>query len=170
MDNFPTNFGTERRNRPVPSPDLTTTLSSVRDWPLMRSFHSKNDDHWDIDVINQYHSADSVGPVYWSERAHGPDGPDYNDHWINGFTAAKQTIVDDIAYEEAHFRSDVSFPAFFHRLDPQNNDPGDAHPAYLTAVVMTGVPGGIPSLAWRPTSQTCPAAGRPWPGSIQCRF
>ena len=100
---------------------------------MMRSFHSKNDDHWDIDVINEYHSADSVGwgaQLYWSERAHGPDtGPDYNDHWINGFTATKQTIVDDIAYEEEHFRSDVSFPAFFnHRLDPQNNDPGDGTP------------------------------------------
>lgn len=114
--------------------DLETRLSAQRDLPLIRSFHSKNDDGdsnaWDADVVNQYHKADSLGwgaQLYWSERNHGPDtGPDYDDHWINGYTSAEQTIVDDIAYEERVFRSDVSYPAFFnHRLDANNNDPGD---------------------------------------------
>jgi len=117
--------------------DLETRISSARDLPLIRSFHSKNDtgnsNHWDAQVVEQYRVADSLGwgaQLNWSERAHGPDtGPDYNDHWINGNQATQQTIVDDIAYEEEHFRSDVSFPAFFnHRLDPQNNDPGDGTP------------------------------------------
>lgn len=114
--------------------NLETRLSDQRDWPLMRCYHAKNDtggsNEWDDYVVEEYRAADSLGwgtQLFWSERAHGPDtGPDYDDHWINGFTATQQTIVDDIAYEELHFRSDISFPAFFnHRLDPQNNDPGD---------------------------------------------
>lgn len=136
MDNFPTNLKTKSGEaaRFSFTPDLTTTLSDARDWPLIRSFHSRNDNNWDADITNQYLSADSMGwgaQLSWSERAHGPDtGPDYDDHWINGFQATQQTIVDDIAYEEDNFRSDVSFPAFFnHHLDPLNNDPG------------TGVPG-----------------------------
>ncbi len=117
--------------------DLETRLSAHRDLPLIRSFHGKNDDGdsnaWDADVVDQYHKADSLGwgaQLFWSERAHGPDtGPDYDDHWINGFGADEQTIVDDIAYEERVFRSDVSYPAFFnHRLDSRNNDPGDGTP------------------------------------------
>ncbi|MBP6826418.1 MAG: hypothetical protein KA165_07655 [Saprospiraceae bacterium] len=117
--------------------NLETRLSSVRDLPLIRSFHGKNDvvggNSWDEYVVEQYRTADSLGwgmQLNWSERSHGPDtGPDYNDHWINGNGPAQQTIVDDIAYEEDHFRSDVSFPAFFnHRLDPKNNDPGDGTP------------------------------------------
>jgi pimeloyl-ACP methyl ester carboxylesterase len=117
--------------------DLETRLSSTRDLPLIRCFHGKNDvgggNEWDINVVEQYRSTDSLGwgaQLYWSERSHGPDtGPDYNDHWINGNLATQQTVVDDIAYEEKTFRSDVSFPGFFnHRLDPQNNDPGDGTP------------------------------------------
>lgn len=117
--------------------DLETRISAARDLPLLRSFHSKNDtgnsNHWDAEVVRQYQIADSLAwgaQLFWSERAHGPDtGPDYNDHWINGNQATQQTIVDDIAYEEGYFRSDVSFPAFFnHRLDLQNNDPGDGTP------------------------------------------
>ncbi|MBL7826566.1 MAG: T9SS type A sorting domain-containing protein, partial [Saprospiraceae bacterium] len=117
--------------------NLETRLSSERDLPLMRSFHGKNDtggsNEWDAYVVNQYRAADSLGigaQLNWSERSHGPDtGPDYNDHWINGNAYTQQTIVDDIAYEEQFFRSDVSYPAFFnHRLDTKNNDPGDGTP------------------------------------------
>ena len=117
--------------------DLETRLSAFRDLPLFRCFHGKNDDGesnaWDKDVVDQYRKADSLGlgaQLYWSERDHGPDtGPDYDDHWINGFSPSEQTIVDDIAYEETVFHSDVSYPAFFnHRLDARNNDPGDGTP------------------------------------------
>lgn len=117
--------------------DLETRLSAYRDYPLIRSFHSKNDagdsNSWDADVVDQYRKADSLGlgsQLFWSERNHGPDtGPDYNDHWINGNASTEQTIVDDVAYEELVFRSDVSYPGFFnHRLDPRNHDPGDGTP------------------------------------------
>lgn len=117
--------------------DLETRLSAFRDLPVFRCFHGKNDDGegnaWDKDVVDQYRKADSLGlgaHLYWSERDHGPDtGPDYNDHWISGYSPAEQTIVDDIAYEEEVFHSDVSYPAFFnHRLDSRNNDPGDGTP------------------------------------------
>ncbi len=117
--------------------DLETRLSAFRDLPLIRCFHGKNDDGegnaWDKDVVDQYRKADSLGlgaHLYWSERDHGPDtGPEYDDHWINGYSPTEQTIVDDIAYEEEVFHSDVSYPAFFnHRLDSRNNDPGDGTP------------------------------------------
>ncbi|MBK7937604.1 MAG: T9SS type A sorting domain-containing protein [Lewinellaceae bacterium] len=117
--------------------NLEYRLSSQRDLPLLRVFEGKNDTQsgasWDAYVVEQFHTADSLGwgaQLYWSERSHGPDtGPDYNDHWINGNAVTQQTMVDDIAYEEDHFRSDVSFPAFFnHWLDPANNDPGDGTP------------------------------------------
>lgn len=136
---FPSNL-TDYNGNVVPFvqlTDYTTRLSNQRDLPLMRFFHSKNDKNdamltgnsWDAGVVANFRAADSLGNgavLSWSERAHGPDtGPDYNDHWINGNAATQQTVVDDIAYEEAHFRSDISFPAFFnHRLDPDNNDPG----------------------------------------------
>ncbi len=137
--NFPTNLK-DYNGQTVPythAMDMVTRLSNQRDLPLMRFFHGKNDtnggNEWDSIVVAQYREADSLGwgaQLNWSERSHGPDtGPAYNDHWINGNLATQQTIVDDIAYEEIHFRSDVSFPAFFnHRLDSQNNDPGDGTP------------------------------------------
>ncbi|MGB3079522.1 MAG: T9SS type A sorting domain-containing protein, partial [Saprospiraceae bacterium] len=79
--------------------------------------------------VANFRAADSLAfgsQLNWSEREHGPDtGPSHNDHWLNGNLSTQQTVLDDIAYEEEYFRSDVSFPAFFnHRLDPQNNDPG----------------------------------------------
>lgn len=135
---FPTNL-TDYEGNTVPftnAADYYTRHSNQRDLPLMRFYHAKNDNDgtstgnsWDAGVVANFRTADSLGfgaQLNWSERAHGPDtGPDYNDHWINGNSASQQTIVDDIAYEETHFRSDVSFPAFFnHRLDAQNNDPG----------------------------------------------
>lgn len=116
--------------------DLTLRLSSSRDLPLLRSFHGKNDtggsNEWDATVVEQYCMADSLGwgaQLYWSEREHGPEtGPEHNDHWLNGNLPTQQTIVDNVAFEE-NFRSDASFPAFFnHRLDAQNNDPGDGTP------------------------------------------
>ncbi len=114
--------------------DYNTRLSNFRDLPLMRYYHAKNDiggsNEWDKDVVAQFRAADSLGwgaQLSWSERAHGIDtGVDFDDHWTNGNGPTEQTVVDDIAYEEVNFRSDVSFPGFFnHRLDPQNNDPGD---------------------------------------------
>ena len=137
--NFPTNLkGYDGQTVPYThAMDIETRLSNQRDFPLLRFYHGKNDiggsNEWDTDLVGQYRAADSLGwgaQLNWSERAHGPDtGPDYDDHWINGYGATQQTIADDIAYEEDHFRSDVSFPAFFnHRLDSQNNDPGDGTP------------------------------------------
>ncbi|MBL7781386.1 MAG: hypothetical protein JNM22_09235 [Saprospiraceae bacterium] len=137
--NFPTNL-TDYGGNTVPfthASDYYTRLSNQRDLPLMRFYHSKNDKNdealtgnsWDPGVVANFRAADSLAfgaQLNWSERQHGPDtGPAYDDHWLNGNLPTQQTILDDIAYEEEHFRSDVSFPAFFnHRLDPQNNDPG----------------------------------------------
>ncbi|MFZ1678379.1 MAG: T9SS type A sorting domain-containing protein, partial [Saprospiraceae bacterium] len=136
--NFPTNL-TDYNGNTVPfthAMDYTTRLSKKRDLPLMRFYHAKNDNDgmttgnsWDADVVANFRAADSLAfgsQLNWSEREHGPDtGPSNNDHWLNGNLSTQQTVLDDIAYEEEYFRSDVSFPAFFnHRLDPQNNDPG----------------------------------------------
>ncbi|MGB4846612.1 MAG: T9SS type A sorting domain-containing protein [Saprospiraceae bacterium] len=136
--NFPTNL-TDYNGNTVPfthAIDYTTRLSKKRDLPLMRFYHAKNDNDgmttgnsWDADVVANFRAADSLAfgsQLNWSEREHGPDtGPSNNDHWLNGNLSTQQTVLDDIAYEEEYFRSDVSFPAFFnHRLDPQNNDPG----------------------------------------------
>ncbi|MFQ5447370.1 MAG: hypothetical protein ACE5FF_10570 [Saprospiraceae bacterium] len=138
-DNFPTNL-VARGGQTVhvqSISNLTDRLSWQRDLPLIRSFHGKNDLNnamqWDEYVVQQYRAADSLGwgsQLFWSERAHGIDtGDDYNDHWTHGENPDEQTVVDDVAYEEAHFRSDESFPAFFnHRLDPANNDPANNDP------------------------------------------
>lgn len=113
--------------------NLLDNCSSSRDLPLIRNYHSKNDDngimHWSPYVVENFRKADSLGigvQTMWSERAHGVDtGPDYNDHWVSGLNANQQTEVDDVAFAESRYRSNLSFPAFFnHRLDPQNNDPG----------------------------------------------
>lgn len=137
--NFPTNLkGYDGNYVPFPqAPDYVTRLSNQRDLPVMRFYHGKNDKNdealtgnsWDPGVVANFRAADSLAygaQLNWSERQHGPDtGPDYDDHWLNGNLPTQQTVLDDIAYEEAYFRSDVSFPAFFnHRLDPKNNDPG----------------------------------------------
>jgi hypothetical protein len=136
---FPTNLR-HRSGATVHFPDifdLLTDASPYRDLPVFKSFHSKNDvgdaNHWGPEVVINYTHADSAGhgmALYWSERAHGIDtGPDFDDHWVNGNTADQQTIVDDVAYGEARYRSDVSYPAFFnHRLDPAAMDPGDGTP------------------------------------------
>ncbi|MBK8704985.1 MAG: hypothetical protein IPN33_16375 [Saprospiraceae bacterium] len=84
---------------------------------------------WDAYVIENYRTADSLGigiQQMWSERNHGMDtGPDYNDHWIMGIPPDEQTVLDNVSFPEARYRSNQSFPAFFnHRIDPQNNDPG----------------------------------------------
>lgn len=114
--------------------NIIDNTSPERDWPLMRVYHSKQDDNgtmrWDDYVVENYRKADSLGmgvQLFWSERAHGIDeGPSYNDHWHNGLAADQQTGYDNTAYEEAHFRSDAWLPAFFnHRLDPAAHDPGD---------------------------------------------
>ncbi|MBL7793201.1 MAG: T9SS type A sorting domain-containing protein [Saprospiraceae bacterium] len=113
--------------------NLIDNCSEKRDLPLFRHWHSKNDDNgtmrWDAYVIENFRKADSLGigvQHMWSERNHGMDtGPDYNDHWIMGIPPDEQTVLDNVSYPEARYRSNQSFPAFFnHRLDPQNNDPG----------------------------------------------
>ncbi len=136
---FPTNLKNRAGgvvNYPEPF-DLNTNVSAQRDIPFFQSFHSKNDtgnaNYWGVEVVENYRQADSMGhgmALYWSERAHGMDtGPDFNDHWINGSTVTTQTAVDNVAWHEEYYRSDVSYPAFFnHRLDPNANDPGDGTP------------------------------------------
>ncbi len=117
--------------------NIIDNTSPERDWPPMRVYHSKNDDNgimrWDAYVVENYRKADSLGmgvQLYWSERAHGIDeGPNYNDHWHNGNLPSQQTGYDNTAFEEAHFRSDESFPAFFNnRLQSGAGDPGDGTP------------------------------------------
>ncbi|MDO8365525.1 MAG: alpha/beta hydrolase-fold protein [Saprospiraceae bacterium] len=133
--NFPTNLK-NRAGETVHQLNLWNLLdncSPERDWPLIRHWHSKNDDNgtmrWDAYVVENYRKADSLGfgvQNMWSERSHGMDtGPDYNDHWISGVPPNQQTAVDNVAFAEARFRSDQSLPAFFnHRLDPNAHDPG----------------------------------------------
>lgn len=113
--------------------NLLDNCSEKRDIPLFRHWHSKLDDNgtmrWDAYVIENYRKADSLGigiQQMWSERGHGIDtGPDFNDHWVMGAQADQQTVLDNVAFAEARYRANQSFPAFFnHRLDPQNNDPG----------------------------------------------
>ncbi|MEZ4920390.1 MAG: T9SS type A sorting domain-containing protein [Saprospiraceae bacterium] len=117
--------------------NLIDNCSPERDLPLIRSYHSKNDEDgvmkWDELVIENYRAADSLGmgiQLLWSERAHGIDtGPDWNDHWLHGDAPDQQTNYDNTAFEEAHFRKDSWLPAFTnHRLEPANNDPGDGTP------------------------------------------
>jgi pimeloyl-ACP methyl ester carboxylesterase len=117
--------------------NLTDHTSGARDWPVIRSFHGKNDVNatmqWDANVVAQYRAADSLGhgmALYWSERDHNIDSsPDFDDQWIKGLAPSMQTAVENVAYEEANFRADRSYPAFFnHRLDPASNDPGDGTP------------------------------------------
>jgi pimeloyl-ACP methyl ester carboxylesterase len=134
--NFPTNFinrnGEVVRTRELF--DIIYNISPERDLPVFRSWHGKNDDNgtmrWDAYVIENYHTADSLGHgmhLYWSERPHGVDmSPDFDDHWIMGIPADMQTATDNVSWEEDHFRSDISYPAFYnHRLDPNGRDPGD---------------------------------------------
>jgi pimeloyl-ACP methyl ester carboxylesterase len=135
-DNFPTNL-INRNGEAVHLADLFDiihTISPQRDLPVFRSYHGKNDDNgimrWDAYVIENYHTADSLGHgmhLYWSERPHGIDmSPDFNDHWIMGIPSDMQTATDNVSWEEDLFRSDISYPAFFnHRLDPNGRDPGD---------------------------------------------
>jgi len=111
--------------------NLIDNCSSARDLPLLRSYHGKTDDNgvmrWDAYVVENYRIADSLGMgmnLFWSERDHDIGGP--NDHWAFGLGPTQQTNLENVAYEEFHFRSDVSFPGFFnHRLDPAAHDPGD---------------------------------------------
>ncbi len=133
--NFPTNLK-NRVGETIHQRQLFNLLDNcapVRDLPLIRHWHSKNDKdgtmRWDPYVVENFQKADSLGigvQSMWSERAHGMDtGPAYNDHWFNGNLPAEQTAVDNVAFAESRFRADQSCLAFFnHRLDPQNNDPG----------------------------------------------
>lgn len=134
-DNFPTNL----KNRDDEAVrfydlwDLHTNCSPLRDLPIIRHWHGKNDDNgvmrWGPAVVENFIVCDSIGTGaqnLWSERPHGIDlAPAFNDHWIMGIPGAQQTALDNVDFAEARFRSDESFPAFFnHRLDPKNNDPG----------------------------------------------
>jgi pimeloyl-ACP methyl ester carboxylesterase len=135
-DAFPTNL-INRKGETVYFPQLYTLIDNTspsRDLPVYRSYHGKNDDNgtnrWDAWVIENYTKADSMGhgmQLFWSERPHGIDmAPDFNDHWIIGTAPWLQTETDNVSFEEAQFASNISYPAFYnHRLDPNNNDPGD---------------------------------------------
>jgi hypothetical protein len=134
-DNFPTNLK-NRNNESVRFYDLWdlyTNCSPVRDLPVIRHWHGKNDDNgtmqWSPVVVENINICDSTGTGiqnYWSERPHGIDmAPDFNDHWIQGIPPSQQTISDNVDFTESQFRSNESFPAFFnHRLDSKNNNPG----------------------------------------------
>lgn len=133
--NFPTNL----KNRAGQTVHLLNLFNLIdncspsRDVPLIRHWHSKNDNGstmgWDAYVVENYRKADSLGigvQNMWSERAHTmDDAPLFNDHWIKGTLSIQQTALENVDFAESRFRSDQSFPAFFnHRLDLQNNDPG----------------------------------------------
>lgn len=134
-DNFPTNL-TNRNNEAVRFYDLWdlhTNCSPLRDIPIIRHWHGKNDNNgtmrWSPTVVENYITCDSLGTGaqnHWSERPHGIDlAPDFNDHWIMGIPATQQTMLDNVDFAESRFHNDESFPAFFnHRLDAKNNDPG----------------------------------------------
>lgn len=143
-DDIPSAFGfanqsspTNLRNRAGETVELREAFNLIdncspeRDLPLLRSYHGKTDDNgvmrWDANVVENYRIADSLGMgmnLFWSERGHDIGG--IGDHWAFGLTPTQQTNLENVAYEEALFRSDVSFPGFFnHRLDPSANDPGD---------------------------------------------
>lgn len=133
--NFPTNLK-NRDNQTVHLRNLFNLIDNcapVRDWPLFRHWHSKNDDNgtmrWDAYVVENFQHTDAAGigiQQMWSERGHGMDtGPDYNDHWIKGTQPAQNTAIDNVSWAELRYKNNQSFPAFFnHRLDPENNDPG----------------------------------------------
>lgn len=139
FEHFPTNLK-DRNGNTVHFPymfDLTTSSSAHRDIPYLQSFHSKNDvgnaNYWGVEVVDNYRAADASGHgmlLSWSERGHSiDDGPLYNDHWVNGNEPDQQTVTDNVSWAEEHYRSDISYPAFFnHRLDPNANDPGDGTP------------------------------------------
>jgi hypothetical protein len=131
--NYPTNLR-NRKGEVVIFPkafDMTDNLSPSRDFPVFRCFDGKNDTnsemHWSPGVVAEYRAADSLGigaQLFWSERTHDIGGA--GDHWAYGNLPTEQTVLDDVAYEETHFRSDRSYPAFFNnRLDPTAADPGD---------------------------------------------
>lgn len=109
--------------------DLNTPISPFRDWPIYRVWAGKQDIndrmHWGPDLVSQYRMADSIGQgiqISWDERLH--TYPVLNQHWIEGEAADQQTLLDDVATQEL-FRSNESFPAFFHhQQDAQNRDPG----------------------------------------------
>ncbi|HFA48451.1 MAG TPA: T9SS type A sorting domain-containing protein [Bacteroidetes bacterium] len=138
-DNFPTNL-INRDGGHVGFAEvwnLIDNCSPERDWPLIRCWHGKNDNNnamgWDEEVVENFRAADSLGmgvQVFWSERGHNLNsGSGSGDHWLNGNQPDQQTILDNVAYEESHFRADESFPAFFnHRLQPGADDPGDGTP------------------------------------------
>ncbi|MDX1408183.1 MAG: T9SS type A sorting domain-containing protein, partial [Saprospiraceae bacterium] len=134
-DNFPTNLK-NNNNTPVrvfDIWDLYTNCSPERDLPIIRYWHGKQDvnnvNHWGPVAVENYVICDSTGSGlygFWSEREHGINSaPDLNDHWIMGTAAILQTATDNVDFAELHYKSDISFPAFFnHRLDKKNNDPG----------------------------------------------
>lgn len=123
--------------------DLATSASAVRDLPLVRSLHGKQDEsptmEWDADVVAQYRAADSLAlgaHLYWDERAHGLGAvPSY---FSSGTAPALQTQRDDVAYQ-GRYRKDVSYPAFFnHRLYAGSRDPGDGTRGTTADPVFSG--------------------------------
>ncbi|MFQ5420862.1 MAG: FlgD immunoglobulin-like domain containing protein, partial [Anaerolineae bacterium] len=113
--------------------NLSTPIAPVRDLPIMRSWHGKNDTNgvmeWDSLVVAEYRLADAAPwgmQLWWDERPHGLST--LSSHWSHGTTLATQTERDNAAYQE-RYRVNQSFPAFYnHQAYPNNADPGDGTP------------------------------------------
>jgi hypothetical protein len=110
--------------------NLSTPTASLRDLPIMRSWHGKNDTNgvmeWDSLVVAEYRLADAAPwgmQLWWDERPHGLST--FSSHWSHGTTPATQAERDNAAYQE-RYRVNQSFPAFYnHQSDPNTSDPGD---------------------------------------------
>ncbi|RMD58837.1 T9SS C-terminal target domain-containing protein [Candidatus Parcubacteria bacterium] len=110
--------------------NLSTPIAPLRDLPIMRSWHGKNDNNrvmaWDSVVVAEYRLADSAPwgmQLWWDERTHVLNT--FSSHWTSGTTPATQTERDNADYQE-RYRVNQSFPAFYnHQAYPNNADPGD---------------------------------------------
>lgn len=109
--------------------ELNTNASAYRDFPVLRIFHSKNDDSgqgWSPLLVAEFIKSDSLGSgaqLFWGQREHGLDtGPAWNDHWSHGNLDTMQTILDNVSYEEAKYYNNVSFPIFCNLRNDENAD------------------------------------------------
>ena len=109
--------------------ELNTNASAYRDFPVLRIFHSKNDDSgqgWSPLLVAEFIKSDSLGSgaqLFWGQREHGLDtGPAWNDHWSHGNLDTMQTILDNVSYEEAKYYNNVSFPIFYNLRNDENAD------------------------------------------------
>jgi predicted esterase len=98
--------------------DLTTNVSSSRDFPVIRIYNGKNDQRgvmsWDSVVVANYKKADSIGfggQTFWDGRMHGLQMW-HDSHWSEGPDPQKQTKRDEPQYL-VRYSSANSFPAFY---------------------------------------------------------